>query len=159
MERNWIETFTEKHYIAIGQAVTAWGELERTVNNYLARYISQAIVYEFTTKKIQSFKIRCDFLKELIAEECKDDEKLKQLGAVINEAKQLSDRRNTIAHNPIAFWLDIESKDVVGRIVHSRTGNDTEVDLEAINKFTDEAEEIKYKLMDAMVNSGDSLPN
>ncbi len=152
-EDDWYTNLTEEHYLEVGRAVTEWGELEMLIYGYLEKYIPAVGLYEFLAKQMRNFAFRCDLLEVLVKSKAVDETKVQDLVENLKKAKKLADDRNLLAHNPMQFWLNDTNTEIVGGIVHSRTGRSANFDLAKVKAFTKEAHELRFAIMNSVLKA------
>jgi len=150
-EDDWFDKMTDSHFLEVGRAATEWGELEMLIYQYLERAISSESLYGFLTKKIRGFEGRCELLLHVVRADVVDKSRTRALEQALATAKKLTEKRNLLAHNPMKFWID--DTEIKGGIIHSRSGNEMGLDLTAVKNFISSTHEVRYEIMNAMIEA------
>lgn len=153
-KEDWLKELSNRHYRIIGKAIHAWAQLEMQVYDYLRDEIPDK-VYKALFNRHRPFSELCDILLLVfsIRYAYKGDVLLSDAEEMLKKTKNLTRNRNKLAHNPVMFWLDKIEEEVVvvDKIVEGKSGKNTKLDLEEIEKFAEEVDEVKFKLMETIM--------
>jgi len=150
MGDDWLSQLSDDHYLEVGRAVTSWGKIESLIYEYIRQHLHSEDVYNCISSNIRAFDQRCDLMLALAKENARDNSDADELKIVLSKAKTLSKQRNKIAHNPIRFWLSEDDSNIVGGIIHSRTGQNTKLDIQSVKNFANSVHELQNEIVDAV---------
>lgn len=146
-EKHYLEQLNEELSQKLGNAIWAFAKIEWLTYEYIKRLAGSSVL-ELVAN--QSFKLRLEVLEKIIKQKKYDEGLSKNAIAVFKEAKSLSEKRNTIIHNPWQVYVDLKEMEFVSEI--SKYMNpDHSYKAEDIELFTDEAQDIAKRMQEAII--------
>ena len=151
---NWLEEKDKEHYICIGKAVHYWSLIELELYDQLRTQCNSNSLSKLF-KNYLIFQKRCDLLLIFVENNFQyDSNALEKVNDILKEMCKLSKTRNKIAHNPLMFWLnnieDDSESEFVNGILNGIDGNFTNIDMDKIDKFTNECIKVRENFIKIM---------
>ena len=130
----------------IGRTFVAFGSIEKSSYEYLESWVSSKV---FTHIKGMGLAKRLGLLLDLCEEQ--DYEDIDDLIEYFKEAKELSKKRNIIAHNPLVLTL-YEGDDKFTEIIQSIKKENIQIELEELMEITRKSEVVASNLISYKIN-------
>ena len=145
-EKHYLEQLNEDLSQKLGNAIWAFAKIEWLTYEYIKRLAGSNIL-ELVVN--QNFKLRLGVLEKIIKQKKYGAKLSDDVIAVFTEAKLLSDKRNTIVHNPWQVYIDLEEMEFVSEI--SKYTNPNHIfNVEDIESFTLEAQNVAKRMQRAI---------
>jgi hypothetical protein len=145
-ERHYLEILGDELALAVGQAICAFTRIEWLIYEYLKQLSLDDLDLLMAD---QLFRTRTIVLRRLVERLGKAKDKKDQALAWITSAEQLSEKRNTIVHNPWQIWIDSKRRDFMTEI-QRYAKRDKKLDLAQVRDFTERAQEIASGLKESL---------
>lgn len=148
-EDHYLATLYRELALALGNAIWAFARIEWVITKGLSRLSECHVLGELVSEV--DFGKRADMLKALVNQSDKDNVRKKEAKDAIEQAKQLSGKRNIIAHNPWQIWIDmdVDANDFMTEIQKYANKN-SRVTLETLTEFIAECDVTEERLTVAL---------
>lgn len=141
-EENYLEQLGKELSQKLGDAIWDFAKIEWLTYKYI-KLLAGSDVLELVAH--QSFKLRLDVLGKIVKQKDCDSTLSKSAFAVFSEARLLSDKRNTIVHNPWQVYVDLDRMDFVTEISKYTNPNHS-FNVNDIESFTADAQRISTEM-------------
>lgn len=145
-ECHYLETLYKELALALGDAVWAFARIEWLTYEYLRR-LSKDRLDELVGDL--TFSNRTAILCRIVDARNSSPENKERALKAIKAAKDLSEKRNIIVHNPWRIWVDLDSEEFMMQI-EKYSKRDKAVDLDELRRFTKLAGEVETELKESL---------